>query len=42
MIADSDMFGNIIFKEWFESKSMAFDKISPLDQRIMLLISMGL
>jgi serine/threonine-protein kinase HipA len=34
MIADSlpDMFGNIIFKEWFESKSMAFDKISPLDQ----------
>lgn len=34
MIADSlpDMFGNIIFKEWFESKSMSFDKISPLEQ----------
>lgn len=34
MIADSlpDRFGNIIFEEWFESKSMAFDKISPLDQ----------
>ncbi len=34
MIADSlpDMFGNIIFKEWFESKEMSFDKISPLDQ----------
>lgn len=34
MIADSlpDMFGNIIFKEWFEAKSMAFDKISPLEQ----------
>lgn len=34
MIADSlpDMFGNIIFKEWFESESMSFDKISPLDQ----------
>lgn len=34
MIADSlpDLFGNIIFKGWFESKSMAFDKISPLDQ----------
>ncbi len=34
MIADSlpDMFGNIIFREWFESKSMAFDKITPLEQ----------
>jgi serine/threonine-protein kinase HipA len=34
MIADSlpDMFGNIIFKEWFESKGMSFDKISPLEQ----------
>ncbi|RYE46166.1 MAG: type II toxin-antitoxin system HipA family toxin [Sphingobacteriales bacterium] len=34
MIADSlpDMFGNIIFKEWFEAKSMSFDKISPLEQ----------
>jgi serine/threonine-protein kinase HipA len=34
MIADSlpDIFGNIIFKEWFESKEMSFDKISPLDQ----------
>ena len=34
MIADSlpDLFGNIIFKEWFESKAMAFDKISPLEQ----------
>ncbi|RYJ44257.1 type II toxin-antitoxin system HipA family toxin [Flavobacterium beibuense] len=34
MIADSlpDMFGNIIFKEWFESKNMAFDKITPLEQ----------
>lgn len=34
MIADSlpDMFGNIIFKEWFEAKAMAFDKISPLEQ----------
>lgn len=34
MITDSlpDMFGNIIFKEWFEAKSMSFDKISPLEQ----------
>lgn len=34
MIADSlpDMFGNIIFKEWFEAKGMSFDKISPLQQ----------
>lgn len=34
MIADSlpDMFGNIIFKEWFEAKSLAFDKISPIEQ----------
>ena len=34
MIADSlpDMFGNLIFKEWFEAKSMSFDKISPLEQ----------
>jgi serine/threonine-protein kinase HipA len=34
MIADSlpDVFGNIIFKEWFESKSMAFNRISPLEQ----------
>lgn len=34
MIADSlpDMFGNIIFKEWFESKSLSYDKISPLEQ----------
>lgn len=34
MIADSlpDMFGNIIFKEWFEAQDLSFDKISPLDQ----------
>ena len=34
MIADSlpDMFGNIIFKEWFESKNREFKKISPLEQ----------
>jgi len=34
MIADSlpDMFGNIIFKEWFETKNTAFKKITPLEQ----------
>ena len=34
MIADSlpDMFGNIIFKEWFEAKHKAFKKITPLEQ----------
>lgn len=34
MIADSlpDMFGNIIFKEWFEAKNKAFKKITPLEQ----------
>lgn len=34
MIADSlpDMFGNIIFKEWFETKSKEFTKITPLEQ----------
>ncbi|WP_262696560.1 type II toxin-antitoxin system HipA family toxin [Mesonia aquimarina] len=34
MIADSlpDMFGNIIFKEWFESKNKEFKKITPLEQ----------
>lgn len=34
MIADSlpDMFGNIIFKEWFEAKNVAFKKITPLEQ----------
>lgn len=34
MIADSlpDMFGNIIFKEWFEAKSKEFRKVTPLEQ----------
>lgn len=34
MIADSlpDMFGNIIFKEWFEAKNEEFNKITPLEQ----------
>ncbi len=34
MIADSlpDMFGNIIFKEWFESKNKEFKKITTLEQ----------
>lgn len=34
MIADSlpDMFGNIIFKEWFEANNRGFDKITPLEQ----------
>lgn len=34
MIADSlpDVFGNIIFKEWFEAKALSYDQISPLDQ----------
>ncbi|WP_019038322.1 type II toxin-antitoxin system HipA family toxin [Psychroflexus tropicus] len=34
MIADSlpDMFGNIIFKEWFEAKNKALRKITPLEQ----------
>lgn len=34
MIADSlpDMFGNIIFKEWFEAKNKALSKITPLEQ----------
>ncbi|MGO3707254.1 MAG: type II toxin-antitoxin system HipA family toxin [Mesonia hippocampi] len=34
MIADSlpDMFGNIIFKEWFEAKHKEFKKITPLEQ----------
>src|SRR5690606_28003562 len=34
MIADSlpDMFGNIIFKEWFEAKNKEFKKITPLEQ----------
>ncbi len=34
MIADSlpDMFGNIIFKEWFEAKNIEFKKISILEQ----------
>jgi serine/threonine-protein kinase HipA len=34
MIADSlpDMFGNIIFKEWFEAKNKEFQKITPLEQ----------
>lgn len=33
MIADSlpDMFGNIIFKKWFEAKNKAFQKITPLE-----------
>ncbi|MDC6390433.1 type II toxin-antitoxin system HipA family toxin [Maribacter sp. PR1] len=33
MIADSlpDMFGNIIFKEWFEAKNKEFKKITPLE-----------
>lgn len=26
------MFGNITFTEWFESKSIVFDTISPVDQ----------
>lgn len=34
MIADSlpDMFGNIIFKEWFETKNKEFKKITPIEQ----------
>jgi serine/threonine-protein kinase HipA len=34
MIADSlpDIFGNIIFKEWFEANNKGFDKITPLEQ----------
>ncbi|MES2544286.1 MAG: type II toxin-antitoxin system HipA family toxin [Bacteroidota bacterium] len=34
MIADSlpDMFGNIIFKEWFEANNKGFEKITPLEQ----------
>lgn len=34
MIADSlpDMFGNIIFKKWFEAKNKEFTKITPLEQ----------
>lgn len=34
MIADSlpDMFGNIIFKQWFEAKNREFKKITPLEQ----------
>lgn len=34
MIADSlpDMFGNIIFKEWFEAKYKDLKKIAPLEQ----------
>jgi serine/threonine-protein kinase HipA len=34
MISDSlpDMFGNIIFKEWFEAKNKEFKKITPLEQ----------
>jgi len=34
MIADSlpDMFGNIIFKEWFEAKNNKVKKITPLEQ----------
>lgn len=34
MIADSlpDMFGNIIFKQWFEAKNKEFKKITPLEQ----------
>ncbi|MFD0932526.1 type II toxin-antitoxin system HipA family toxin [Psychroflexus salinarum] len=34
MIADSlpDMFGNIIFKEWFETKNKELRKITPLEQ----------
>ena len=34
MIADSlpDMFGNIIFKEWFKANNKEFDKITPLEQ----------
>lgn len=34
MIADSlpDMFGNIIFKEWFNTKNREFKKITPLEQ----------
>ena len=34
MIADSlpDMFGNIIFKEWFEAKNRELKKITPLEQ----------
>lgn len=34
MIADSlpDVFGNIIFKEWFEANNKGFDKITPLEQ----------
>ncbi|MCB9425999.1 MAG: type II toxin-antitoxin system HipA family toxin [Flavobacteriales bacterium] len=33
MIADSlpDLFGSIIFKEWFESKNQEFKKITPLE-----------
>lgn len=34
MIADSlpELFGNIIFKEWFEAKNKEVQKISPLEQ----------
>ena len=34
MIADSlpDLFGNIIFKEWFDAQNKSFKKISPLEQ----------
>jgi serine/threonine-protein kinase HipA len=34
MIADSlpDMFGNIIFKEWFDAKNKGFKKITALEQ----------
>ena len=34
MIADSlpDMFGNIVFKEWFEAKNTTLKKITPLEQ----------
>lgn len=34
MIADSlpDMFGNIIFKEWFEANNKDFKKITPIEQ----------
>lgn len=34
MIADSlpDMFGNIVFKEWFEAKNKNVQKITPLEQ----------
>ncbi|NGX84714.1 type II toxin-antitoxin system HipA family toxin [Aequorivita sp. KMM 9714] len=34
MIADSlpDLFGNIIFKEWFDAQNKSFKKITPLEQ----------